>query len=308
MIRLKPIDLFTSAGAASKAASASLLSDLGVKESLHEILMKDLSGTLKVRVLLAQALFGNPDILILDEPTNDLDVETISWLENFLADYENIVIVVSHDRHFLDSVCTHVADVDRQLGRVRPGDQVGRAQQVEEALAGDPSPPPHHLVLEQRDVRGRTAERGRAEPQEEQRDLAQRPARRGGCRGGHPALLPDGAADGQPASCGWENECPSTTEEADPPRRVLITNLNGTRWTIEYDCGIDHVPAGTQGQLTGQLQEISRNLPGIHSASPFWESMRRSGLRLEIEGWEFGYRLDEQAERLVILYAVRRVS
>ena len=68
---------------------------------------------MKVRVLLAQAIFGNPDILLLDEPTNDLDVETINWLENFLADYENIVIVVSHDRHFLDAVCTHVADVDR---------------------------------------------------------------------------------------------------------------------------------------------------------------------------------------------------
>jgi hypothetical protein len=82
--------------------------------------------------------------------------------------------------------------------------------------------------------------------------------------------------------------------------------LNGTRWTVEYDCGIDHVPAGTQDQLTGQLHEIGRSLPGIHSASPFWDSMRRSGLRLEIDGWEFGYRLDEQAERLVILYAVRR--
>jgi ATPase subunit of ABC transporter with duplicated ATPase domains len=75
--------------------------------------MKDLTGTQKVRVLLAQALFGNPDILLLDEPTNDLDVETIRWLENFLADYEHTAIVVSHDRHFLDTVCTHVADVDR---------------------------------------------------------------------------------------------------------------------------------------------------------------------------------------------------
>jgi ATPase subunit of ABC transporter with duplicated ATPase domains len=84
------------------------LSELGVKEELHSTLMKDINGALKVRVLLAQALFGNPDILILDEPTNNLDVDTISWLENFLADYENIVIVVSHDRHFLDAVCTHV--------------------------------------------------------------------------------------------------------------------------------------------------------------------------------------------------------
>src|ERR1700742_2973154 len=75
--------------------------------------MKELHRALKVRDLLAQALFGNPDILILDEPTNGLDIETINWLENFLADYENVVLVVSHDRHFLDAVCTHVADVDR---------------------------------------------------------------------------------------------------------------------------------------------------------------------------------------------------
>src|SRR6202012_2447634 len=74
--------------------------------------MSDIAGNIKVRVLLAQAIFGNPDILLLDEPTNDLDLETIAWLENFLADYEKIVLVVSHDRHFLDSVCTHVADID----------------------------------------------------------------------------------------------------------------------------------------------------------------------------------------------------
>ncbi len=104
-------------GYTAESDAAALLSDLGVKESLHGTLMKELAGALKVRVLLAQALFGNPDILILDEPTNDLDVETINWLENFLADYENIVIVVSHDRHFLDAVCTHVADVDRQRSR-----------------------------------------------------------------------------------------------------------------------------------------------------------------------------------------------
>ncbi|MDP4129455.1 MAG: ATP-binding cassette domain-containing protein [Bacteroidota bacterium] len=101
-------------GYTAESDAASLLSDLGVKEALHSTLVKDLSGAMKVRVLLAQAIFGNPDILLLDEPTNDLDVETINWLENFLADYENIVIVVSHDRHFLDAVCTHVADVDRQ--------------------------------------------------------------------------------------------------------------------------------------------------------------------------------------------------
>jgi ATPase subunit of ABC transporter with duplicated ATPase domains len=96
----------------AESNAADLLSNLGIKESLHYKLMKELSGSEKVRVLLAQALFGNPDILILDEPTNDLDVETIGWLENFLADFENIVIVVSHDRHFLDAVCTHVADID----------------------------------------------------------------------------------------------------------------------------------------------------------------------------------------------------
>ncbi|MEI2749444.1 MAG: hypothetical protein V9E88_11865 [Ferruginibacter sp.] len=83
--------------------------------------MKDISANLKVRVLLAQALFGNPDILLLDEPTNNLDVETIGWLENFLADYQNIVLVVSHDRHFLDAVCTHVADVDRSKIKIYTG-------------------------------------------------------------------------------------------------------------------------------------------------------------------------------------------
>lgn len=92
--------------------AASMLSNLGIDESLHYSLMKDLDGKQKVRVLLAQALFGNPDVLIMDEPTNDLDYETINWLENFLANYENCVIVVSHDRHFLDSVVTHISDID----------------------------------------------------------------------------------------------------------------------------------------------------------------------------------------------------
>lgn len=96
----------------AESNASELLSGLGVPESLHSKFMKDLNGKEKVRVLLAQALFGNPDILLLDEPTNDLDVDTISWLENFLADFQNTVIVVSHDRHFLDAVCTHVADID----------------------------------------------------------------------------------------------------------------------------------------------------------------------------------------------------
>jgi len=96
----------------SESDAATLLSNLGIKEKSHYSLMKDLDGKQKVRVLLAQALFGNPDVLIMDEPTNDIDYDTISWLENFLANYDNCVIIVSHDRHFLDSVCTHISDID----------------------------------------------------------------------------------------------------------------------------------------------------------------------------------------------------
>jgi ATPase subunit of ABC transporter with duplicated ATPase domains len=92
--------------------AAALLSNLGIGEEYHYTLMADLDSKLKVRVLLAQALFGNPDVLVMDEPTNDLDLETITWLENFLANYDNTVIVVSHDRHFLDAVCTHISDID----------------------------------------------------------------------------------------------------------------------------------------------------------------------------------------------------
>ncbi len=100
-------------GYEAESNASTFLNDLGVKNEYHNSLMRDIPAALKLRVLLAQALFGNPDILLLDEPTNGLDIETIGWLENFLADYENIVLVVSHDRHFLDQVCTNVADVDR---------------------------------------------------------------------------------------------------------------------------------------------------------------------------------------------------
>lgn len=96
----------------AESGAATLLSNLGITEEIHYTLMADVEPKLKVRVLLAQALFGNPDLLIMDEPTNDLDFETIGWLENFLAHYENTVLVVSHDRHFLDAVCTHVSDID----------------------------------------------------------------------------------------------------------------------------------------------------------------------------------------------------
>ncbi len=108
-------------GYEAESDAASLLSSLGVTEEYHQSLLKDIPGNLKVRVLLAQALFGNPDILLLDEPTNGLDIETIGWLENFLADYQNVVLVVSHDRHFLDQICTHVADVDKQKIKIFTG-------------------------------------------------------------------------------------------------------------------------------------------------------------------------------------------
>ena len=96
----------------AEPAAATLLSEIGIKEADHDRLVKDMNGNQKVRILLAQALFGNPDILILDEPTNDLDIETVTWLEDFLLNFKNMVIVVSHDRHFLDTVCTHIVDID----------------------------------------------------------------------------------------------------------------------------------------------------------------------------------------------------
>lgn len=105
----------------AQSDAAALLSGLGITEEDHYKLMKELSGNEKVRVLLAQAIFGNPDILILDEPTNDLDIHTISWLEDFLLEFKNTVIVVSHDRHFLDTVCTHIVDIDFKAIRLFTG-------------------------------------------------------------------------------------------------------------------------------------------------------------------------------------------
>ncbi len=105
----------------AESDAANLLSGLGIKEALHEKLMNELSGKEKVKVLLAQALFGKPDNLLLDEPTNDLDLETVNWLEDYLAEFNNTVLVVSHDRHFLDSICTHIVDIDFSRVQQFPG-------------------------------------------------------------------------------------------------------------------------------------------------------------------------------------------
>ncbi|HBS87871.1 MAG: ABC-F family ATPase [Bacteroidetes bacterium GWF2_38_335] len=105
----------------AESDAANLLSGLGIKENLHKKLLKELNGKEKVKVLLAQALFGKPDNLLLDEPTNDLDLETVNWLENYLSEFENTVLVVSHDRHFLDSICTHIVDIDFSKVQQFPG-------------------------------------------------------------------------------------------------------------------------------------------------------------------------------------------
>ncbi|QSE96424.1 ABC-F family ATP-binding cassette domain-containing protein [Fulvivirga lutea] len=137
----------------AESDAAALLSGLGIHESEHYSLMKDLSGNQKVRVLLAQALFGNPDILILDEPTNDLDIHTISWLEDFLLDFKNTVIVVSHDRHFLDTVCTNIVDIDFSQIRLYTGNYTFWYESSQ-------------LVLQQRSAANKKAEEKKKELQE----------------------------------------------------------------------------------------------------------------------------------------------
>lgn len=137
----------------AESDAASLLSGLGIKEADHYKLMSELTGTEKVRVLLAQALFGNPDILILDEPTNDLDIKTISWLEDFLLDFKNTVIVVSHDRHFLDTVCTNIADIDFKKIKLFTGNYTFWYQSSQ-------------LALRQRSAANKKAEEKRKELQE----------------------------------------------------------------------------------------------------------------------------------------------
>jgi ATPase subunit of ABC transporter with duplicated ATPase domains len=119
----------------AQSDAAALLSNLGITEDLHYLHMHALNGNQKVRVLLAQAIFGNPDILILDEPTNDLDIHTITWLEDFLLDFKNTVIVVSHDRHFLDTVCTHIVDIDFKAIKLYTGNYTFWYQSSQLALS-----------------------------------------------------------------------------------------------------------------------------------------------------------------------------
>lgn len=137
----------------AQSDAAALLSGLGIAEEDHFKLLKELSGNQKVRVLLAQALFGNPDVLILDEPTNDLDIHTISWLEDFLLEFKNTVIVVSHDRHFLDTVCTHIVDIDFSAIRLYTGNYTFWYQSSQ-------------LALQQRSAANKKAEDKRKELQE----------------------------------------------------------------------------------------------------------------------------------------------
>src|SRR5690606_13010884 len=137
----------------AQSDAAALLSGLGINETEHYKLVKELDGSQKVRVLLAQALYGNPDILILDEPTNDLDINTITWLEDFLLEFENTVIVVSHDRHFLDTVCTHIVDIDFQAIRLYTGNYSFWYQSSQ-------------LALTQRSAANKKAEEKRKELQE----------------------------------------------------------------------------------------------------------------------------------------------
>ncbi len=137
----------------AQSDAASLLSGLGIAEEDHFKLLKELSGNMKVRVLLAQAIFGNPDILILDEPTNDLDLKTISWLEDFLLEFKNTVIVVSHDRHFLDTVCTHIVDIDFSAVKLYTGNYSFWYQSSQ-------------LALSQRSAANKKAEEKRKELQE----------------------------------------------------------------------------------------------------------------------------------------------
>src|SRR6187551_508437 len=137
----------------AQSDAASLLSGLGITEEDHYKLVKELSGNQKVRVLLAQALFGNPDILILDEPTNDLDIHTITWLEDFLLEFKNTVIVVSHDRHFLDTVCTHIVDIDFSAIRLYTGNYTFWYQSSQ-------------LALQQRSSANKKAEEKKKELQE----------------------------------------------------------------------------------------------------------------------------------------------
>ena len=127
----------------AESNAAMLLNGLGVDSGLHTSLMQDLDGSLKVKVLLAKALFGNPDILLLDEPTNHLDLDAIAWLEDFLIDFENTVIVVSHDRYFLNKVCTHIADIDYGKIHLYAGKKKKKSKSCRNLLPASPQTLPN---------------------------------------------------------------------------------------------------------------------------------------------------------------------